>query len=89
MVVADQNMRTSRHCIFYLGTHEPSWLAPLQLARWLIRLVTPSGGLVLHSFLTSGTTAEAVRLEGFRCIGIEREADYLPLIRARLGGHSG
>jgi DNA modification methylase len=57
---------------------------PLELMRWLVRLVTPDGGLVLDPFLGSGTTAEAARLEGFRCIGIEREADYLPLIRARL-----
>jgi DNA modification methylase len=57
---------------------------PLELVRWLIRLVTPDGGVVLDPFLGSGTTAEAARLEGVRCIGIEREADYLPLIRARL-----
>jgi DNA modification methylase len=68
------------------GSAHPT-VKPLQLMRWLVRLVTPSGGLVLDPFLGSGTTAEAARLEGFRCIGIEREADYLPLIRARLGGH--
>lgn len=57
---------------------------PLDLMRWLIRLVTPPAGLVLDPFLGSGTTAEACIIEGFRCIGIEREADYLPLIEARL-----
>jgi DNA modification methylase len=57
---------------------------PLDLMRWLVRLVTPRGGLVLDPFLGSGTTAEACVLEGFRCIGIEREADYLPLTVARL-----
>lgn len=35
-------------------------------------------------FLGSGTTADACVREGFRCWGIEREPDYLPLIRARL-----
>lgn len=59
---------------------------PLELVRWLVRLVTPTGGVVLDPFLGSGTTAEAARMEGFRCIGIEREADYLPLVRARLEG---
>lgn len=68
------------------GTAHPT-VKPLQLMRWLVCLVTPNGGLVLDPFLGSGTTAEAARLEGFRCIGIEREADYLRLIRARLGGH--
>lgn len=57
---------------------------PLELVRWLVRLVTPDNGVVLDPFLGSGTTAEAARLEGFQCIGIEREAEYLPLIRARL-----
>lgn len=57
---------------------------PLDLMRWLVRLVTPPGGTVLEPFAGSGTTAEACIAEGFRCIAIEREADYLPLIRQRL-----
>jgi DNA modification methylase len=39
---------------------------------------------VLDPFAGSGTTAEACIIEGFRCIAIEREPDYLPLIVARL-----
>lgn len=57
---------------------------PLDLMRWLVRLVTPPGGTVLEPFAGSGTTAEACVVEGFRCIAIEREAQYLPLIVARL-----
>ena len=57
---------------------------PVDLMRWLVRLVTPPGGVVLEPFAGSGTTAEACVVEGFRCIAIEREADYLPLIEARL-----
>jgi site-specific DNA-methyltransferase (adenine-specific) len=57
---------------------------PLDLMRWLVRLVTPPGGLVLEPFAGSGTTAEACVIEGFRCIAIEREPTYLPLIVARL-----
>ena len=52
--------------------------------RWLVRLVTPPGGTVLEPFAGSGTTAEACVIEGFKCIAIEREADYLPLITQRL-----
>ena len=59
-------------------------MKPLDLMRWLVRLVTPPGGLVLDPFAGSGTTAEACIVEGFRCVLIEREADYLPLIRQRL-----
>jgi len=57
---------------------------PLDLMRWLVRLVTPPGGTVLDPFAGSGTTGEACVVEGFRCVLIEREADYLPLIVARL-----
>ncbi len=52
--------------------------------RWLVRLVTPPGGTVVEPFAGSGTTVEACLLEGFRCIAIEREADYLPLILHRI-----
>ncbi len=52
--------------------------------RWLVRLVTPPGGTVLDTFAGSGATVEAAILEGFHVIGIEREADYLPLIQVRL-----
>jgi site-specific DNA-methyltransferase (adenine-specific) len=57
---------------------------PLSLMRWLVRLVTPAGGTVLEPFAGSGTTVEACMLEGFHCIAIEREAEYLPLIQARI-----
>ena len=57
---------------------------PLTLMRWLCRLVTPPGGVVLEPFAGSGTTIEAALLEGFRVVAIEREPDYLPLIAARL-----
>ncbi len=57
---------------------------PLDLMRWLVRLVTPPGGTVLEPFAGSGTTAEACVVEGFRCIAIERESAYLQLIVARL-----
>jgi DNA modification methylase len=67
------------------GVAHPT-VKPLALMRWLVRLVTPPGGVVLDPFLGSGTTAHAARAEGFGCVGIEREETYLPLIRARLDG---
>ena len=57
---------------------------PLALMRWLVRLATPAGGVVLDPFAGSGTTLEAAALEGAHCIGIEREPAYMPLIMARL-----
>lgn len=65
------------------GVAHPT-VKPLTLMSWLVRLVTPPGGTVLEPFAGSGTTAEACVLEGVHCIAIEREADYLPLITARL-----
>jgi site-specific DNA-methyltransferase (adenine-specific) len=58
------------------GATHPT-VKPLDLMRWLVRLVTPPGGLVLDPFLGSGTTAIAAHAEGFRCIGIEREPEYV------------
>ena len=57
---------------------------PLAIMRWLLRLVTPPGGTVLDPFAGSGTTIEAALIEGFNPIGIEMEADYLPLIQHRI-----
>ena len=65
------------------GVAHPT-VKPLDLMRWLVRLVTPPGGVVLDPFAGSGTTAEACVIEGFRCVLIEREAGYLPLIVSRL-----
>lgn len=65
------------------GVAHPT-VKPLDLMRWLVRLVTPPGGTVLEPFAGSGTTVEACIVEGFHCIAIEREADYLPLIMQRV-----
>jgi len=65
------------------GVQHPT-VKPLELMRWLCRLVTVKGGTILEPFAGSGTTLEAALLEGFEVIGIERETDYLPLIESRL-----
>ena len=65
------------------GVQHPT-VKPLAIMRWLIRLVTPPGGVVLDPFAGSGTTIEAALIEGFNPVGIEMEADYLPLIQHRI-----
>ena len=65
------------------GVQHPT-VKPLAIMRWLIRLVTPPGGVVLDPFAGSGTTIEAALIEGFDPVGIEMEADYLPLIQHRI-----
>lgn len=52
--------------------------------RYLCRLVTPPGGVVLDPFMGSGSTGKAAVREGFRFIGIEREAEYLAISHARI-----
>jgi DNA modification methylase len=57
---------------------------PTDLMRYLCRLVTPPNGIVLDPFMGSGSTGKAAILEGFRFLGIEREADYIEIARARI-----
>lgn len=58
---------------------------PTDLMRWLCRLVTPPGGIILDPFMGSGSTGRAALLEGFRFIGCEREDEYMPIAQARIG----
>lgn len=57
---------------------------PVALMRWLCRMVTPPGGTIIDHFCGSGSTGKAALLEGFNFIGVEKEAMYLPIIRARI-----
>lgn len=57
---------------------------PTDLMRWLVRLITPPGGIVLDPFTGSGSTGKAAALEGMRFIGVEREAEYAAIARARI-----
>jgi DNA modification methylase len=57
---------------------------PVDLMRWLVRLITPPGGHVLDPFAGSGTTGEACMLEGFDCTLIERDAQHVADIEHRM-----
>ena len=63
--------------------HHPT-VKPIALMRYLCRLVTPPGGIVLDPFAGSGTTGCAATLEGFGFVGIEREAEYAEIARRRV-----
>jgi DNA modification methylase len=60
---------------------------PVVLMRYLCRLVTQKGGVVLDPFMGSGTTGVACMLEGFRFIGIDNEPEYIPIAQARIEHH--
>ena len=58
------------------GTKHPT-VKPIDLMRYLVRLVCPVGGIVLDPWCGSGTTVYAARAEHCKAIGIERELEYV------------
>ena len=66
------------------GSNIHPTVKPTDLMRYLCRLVTPPGGVVLDPFMGSGSTGKGAILEGFAFIGIEREADYSAIAKARI-----
>lgn len=57
---------------------------PVALMRWLVRLATPPGGIILDPFAGSGSTLIAAVHEGAWAIGMEREAEYAEIARRRI-----
>jgi DNA modification methylase len=80
----------------YNGHHHPPRVVanlhptvkPIELMRWLVKLVTPSGGTVLDPFTGSGSTGAAAVLEGRGFLGIEREPEYVDIACARITHHA-
>jgi site-specific DNA-methyltransferase (adenine-specific) len=52
--------------------------------RYLVKLVTPHGGLVLDPFMGSGSTGKACMLEGMRFIGMDISEEYVKIAEARI-----
>jgi site-specific DNA-methyltransferase (adenine-specific) len=87
--VGSLNMRTDAHAHATGNATKPArnhhpTLKPIALMRWLCRLVTPPGGLVMDPFTGSGTTGCAAVLEGFGFVGIEQDAEYVAIAEARI-----
>ena len=57
---------------------------PIALMEYLIKMVTPKGGVVLDPFAGSGSTLVAAKQNGYQYIGIEMTEEYIPIIKARL-----
>jgi DNA modification methylase len=57
---------------------------PVELIRYLVKLITPPNGTCLDPFMGSGTTGMACRYELRQFIGIEREADYIAIAERRI-----
>jgi site-specific DNA-methyltransferase (adenine-specific) len=65
------------------ANHHPT-VKPVDLMRYLVKLITPPGGVVLDPFMGSGSTGKGAVIEGFNFVGIEQDADYLDIARARI-----
>jgi site-specific DNA-methyltransferase (adenine-specific) len=65
------------------GNFHPT-VKPVDLMRYLVKLVTPKGGTVLDPFNGSGTTGVACKLEGFNYVGLEFDSEYCKISRARI-----
>ena len=65
------------------GNDHPT-VKPTDLMRWLCRLVTPPGGLVLDPFMGSGSTGCAAVAEGFRFVGIDLDQRHVDIATRRL-----
>jgi site-specific DNA-methyltransferase (adenine-specific) len=57
---------------------------PQELMKYLCRLVTPKGGIVLDPFMGSGSTGMAAKDEGFDFIGIEKDEEYFKICESRI-----
>jgi DNA modification methylase len=69
--------------------HHPT-VKPVAFMRWLVRLITPPGGVVLDPYAGSGTTGVG-SVPDYRFIGVEKDEDeagrplgYVDISRARL-----
>ena len=70
------------------GNNHPT-VKPTDLMRWLCRLVTPPGGLILDPFMGSGSTGVAAVAEGFRFVGVDIERHHVEIAERRLAGAAG
>ena len=68
---------------YKLKNNHPT-VKPIALMEYLIKMITPEGGVVLDPFAGSGTTGIAAKRLGYNYILIEKEAEYIEIIKARL-----
>lgn len=66
------------------GNNHPT-VKPKKLMSYLIKMVTPTNGVVLDPFMGSGSTGIAAKENGFGFVGIEREQEYFEIASKRIG----
>ena len=78
-----KNARAGRTAQGELKNFHPT-VKPTKLMAWLCRLLTPKGGIVLDTFLGSGTTGVSASMEGFKFIGTEMNPEYCDIALQRI-----
>ena len=79
----DRDERNNFNQVGSNKNHHPT-VKPVKLMQYLVKMITPKGGLVLDPFCGSGTTGIACKLEGFNAVLIEREKEYVEIADARV-----
>ena len=77
----DQDYRTGK--TIARANHHPT-VKPIDLMRYMIRLVAPRGAVVLDPFMGSGSTGCAAMVEGMQFIGIDITPEYVDIARRRI-----
>ena len=70
------------------GNNHPT-VKPIELMKYLIKLVTPKGGTVLDPFNGSGSTGMAAISLGYKYIGIELDEKYIAISKQRIEAYTG
>ena len=66
--------------------HHPT-VKPVELMRYIVRMVTPPGGVVLDPFMGSGSTGCGAIIEGFDFVGIDITPEYVEIAERRIAYH--
>lgn len=60
---------------------------PIKLMQYLVKMITPTNGIVLDPFCGSGTTGVACKLDGFQFVGLEQDPEYAKIAEARINNY--
>ncbi len=81
--ITDHKGDSGMNTVHMLTNNHPT-VKPTELMRYLVRLVTPRGGLVLDHFNGSGSTGKACAIEGFDYVGIDQDPHNIEISRCRI-----
>jgi len=80
----NQNSQESKNNLAGNNKNFHPTVKPVALMRYLVKMITPPNGIVLDPFSGSGTTGVACKLDEFSYVGLEQDADYCKISRARI-----